>query len=148
VFEFASSLASSGFPLDYRFEPIIPVVFREFLCRARSHRHDPTGRLAFAVDELPPWPRLLFLGMQHAMLLSVNLVLIVIVFRRAGAGDAATLSALSLGMIALAISTMLQSMRKGPVGVGIPGSTRIFGYLYRPPRCWRSAPAGFRPSLG
>ncbi|MBV8937786.1 MAG: hypothetical protein JO095_18560, partial [Alphaproteobacteria bacterium] len=41
--------------------------------------------LLYAVDERPPWPRLLFLGLQHAMLLSVNLVLIVIVFRRAGA---------------------------------------------------------------
>jgi len=58
--------------------------------------------LLYVVDEMPPWPRLLFLGMQHAMLLSVNLVLIVIVFRHAGAGDAATLRALSLGMIALA----------------------------------------------
>jgi hypothetical protein len=57
--------------------------------------------LLYAVDEMPPWPRLVVLGMQHAMLLSVNLVLIVIVFRRAGVGDAATLSALSLGMIAL-----------------------------------------------
>ena len=47
--------------------------------------------LLYAVDELPPWSRLVVLGMQHAMLLSVNLVLIVIVFRRAGAGDAATL---------------------------------------------------------
>jgi hypothetical protein len=35
--------------------------------------------------------------MQHAMLLSVNLVLIVIVFRRAGVGNAAMLDALSLG---------------------------------------------------
>src|SRR5215472_8558620 len=74
--------------------------------------------LLYGVDEMPPWPRLLFLGMQHAMLLSVNLVLIIIVFRHAGAGDAATLSALSLGMIALAISTVLQSVRKGPVGSG------------------------------
>jgi xanthine permease XanP len=74
--------------------------------------------LLYAVDEMPPWPRLAFLGMQHAMLLSVNLVLIVIVFRRAGASDAVTLSALSLGMIGLAISTLLQSMKKGPVGSG------------------------------
>ena len=74
--------------------------------------------LLYAVDEMPPWPRLVVLGMQHAMLLSVNLVLIVIVFRRTGAGDAATLDALSLGMIALAIATVLQSMRKGPVGSG------------------------------
>src|SRR6516165_3762673 len=74
--------------------------------------------LLYAVDELPPWPRLVVLGIQHAMLLSVNLVLIVILFRRAGAGDAATLSALSLGMIALAIAAVLQSMRKGPGGSG------------------------------
>ena len=79
--------------------------------------------LLYAVDEMPPWPRLLFLGTQYAMLMSVNLVLIVIVFRRGGASDAATVDALSFGMIALAISTVLQSIRKGPVGSG---------YLARP----------------
>ena len=36
--------------------------------------------LTYAVDEMPPWPRLLFLGVQHAALMSVYLVLIVIVF--------------------------------------------------------------------
>src|SRR5271170_7931810 len=87
--------------------------------------------LLYAVDDMPPWPRLLFLGMQHAMLLSVNLVLIVIVFRRAGAGDAAILSALSLGMIALAISTVLQSLPKGSGRLGIPGAAHLFGDLYR-----------------
>jgi xanthine permease XanP len=85
--------------------------------------------LLYAVDEMPPWPRLLVLGMQHAMLLSVNLVLIVIVFRRAGAGDSATLSALSLGMIALAISAVLQSIRKGPVGSGYLAPP-IFSAIY------------------
>src|SRR5215467_6704616 len=74
--------------------------------------------LLYAVDELPPWPRLLFLGMQHTMLMSVYLVLIVIVFRRAGASHATTLNALSFGMIALAASTALQSIWKGPVGSG------------------------------
>jgi NCS2 family nucleobase:cation symporter-2 len=74
--------------------------------------------LLYTVDKLPPWPRLLFLGLQHAMLLSVYLVLIVIVFRHAGASHAATLNALSFGMIALAISTALQSIWKGPVGSG------------------------------
>jgi len=72
--------------------------------------------LLYRVDELPPWPRLLFLGIQHAMLMSVYLVLIVIVFRHAGASHATTLNALSCGMIALAASTMLQSIWKGPVG--------------------------------
>ena len=27
--------------------------------------------LIYAVDELPPWPRLIFLGAQHAVLMSV-----------------------------------------------------------------------------
>jgi len=34
--------------------------------------------LIYGVDELPPWPRLIFLGAQHAVLMSVYLVLIVI----------------------------------------------------------------------
>lgn len=87
-----------------------------WLCRSENPRAAPDRiiiirpeDLIYTVDEMPPWPRLLVLGMQHAMLLSVNLVLIVIVFRRAGADDTATLSALSLGMIALAISTVLLS---------------------------------------
>ena len=78
------------------------------------------------------------------MLLSVNLVLIVIVFRRAGAADAATLDALSLGMIALAISTVLQCLPKGPVGSGYLAPP-IFSAIYIGPAVWRPAPAGFRP---
>jgi len=50
--------------------------------------------------------------------MSVYLVLIVIVFRDAGASHAATLSALSLGMVALAISAVLQAIWRGPVGSG------------------------------
>jgi NCS2 family nucleobase:cation symporter-2 len=74
--------------------------------------------LIYGVEELPPWPRLIFLGAQHAVLMSVYLVLIVIVFRSASASHAATLSALSLGMVALAISTVLQAIWHGPVGSG------------------------------
>jgi xanthine/uracil permease len=33
--------------------------------------------LIYGVDELPPWSRLVFLGAQHAVLMSVYLVLIV-----------------------------------------------------------------------
>ena len=75
----------------------------------------------YAVDELPPWPRLIFLGAQHAALMSVYLVLIVIVFRSADASHAATLTALSLGMIALATSTVLQNM--------VPGTKESRGFL-------------------
>ena len=74
--------------------------------------------LIYGVDERPPCLHLIFLGAQHAALMSVYLLLVVIVFRHAGAGDAATLNALSLGMVALAVSTMLQAVWKGPVGSG------------------------------
>ena len=70
--------------------------------------------LIYAVDDMPPWPRLIFLGLQHALLMSVYLVLIVIVFRRAGAAPATTMSALGLGLAALAVGTALQAMRLGP----------------------------------
>ena len=39
--------------------------------------------LIYAVDERPPLLRLIFLGLQHAVLMSVYPVLIVIVFRHA-----------------------------------------------------------------
>ena len=103
--------------------------------------------LLYAVDEMPPWPRLLFLGMQHAMLLSVNLILIVIVFRRAGAGDAATLSALSLGMIALAISTVLQSIRKGPIGSGYLAPP-VFSAIYIGPTVLAAGAGGLPAVFG
>src|SRR5499427_4820765 len=103
--------------------------------------------LLYGVDELPPWPRLLFLGMQQAMLLSVNLVLIVIVFRRAGAGDAATLSALSLGMIALAISTVFQSIRRGPIGSGYLAPP-VFSAIYIGPAVLAAGTGGLPAVFG
>ena len=55
--------------------------------------------LIYAVDERPPWPRLVLLGLQHAMLMSVYLVLIVIVFRHA------VFSAIHIGPAVLAANT-------------------------------------------
>ena len=103
--------------------------------------------LLYRVDELPPWPRLLFLGMQHAMLMSIYLVLIVIVFRHAGASDTAILNALSCGMIALATSTVLQSIWKGPVGSGYLAPP-VFSAIYIGPAVLAAGTGGFRPSSG
>src|SRR5205823_13452208 len=80
---------------------------RSLLSAAETCDHPVMTRpedLIYAVDERPPWLRLIFLGMQHAVLMSVYPVLIVIVFRHAGASHAETVSALSLGMVALAAS--------------------------------------------
>jgi xanthine permease XanP len=97
--------------------------------------------LIYAVDELPPWPRLIFLGVQHAVLMSVYLVLIVIVFRSADASHAATLSALSLGMIALAISTILQAIWRGPVGSGYLAPP-VFSAIYIGPAVFAAETGG------
>ena len=101
--------------------------------------------LIYAVDELPPWPRLVFLGAQHAVLMSVYLVLIVIVFRSAQASHAATLNALSLGMIALAISAALQAIWRGPIGSGYLAPP-VFSAIYIGPAVF-AAEAGGLPAV-
>ena len=103
--------------------------------------------LLYGLDELPPWPRLLFLGIQHAMLMSVYLVLIVIVFRHAGASHAVTLNALSCGMIALAASTVLQSIWKGPVGSGYLASP-VFSAIYIGPAVLAAGTGGLPAVFG
>jgi xanthine/uracil permease len=97
--------------------------------------------LIYAVDERPPWLRLVFLGLQHAMLMSVYLVLIVIVFRHAGASHEATLNALSLGLVALAVSTMLQATARGPIGSGYLAPP-VFSAIYIGPAVLAADTAG------
>jgi len=74
--------------------------------------------LIYAVNERPPWLRLILLGLQHALLMMVYLVIVVIVVRSAHASEDIAQNAVSMGMIALAISTTLQAIRKGPIGSG------------------------------
>jgi hypothetical protein len=97
--------------------------------------------LIYAVDERPPLLRLIFLGLQHALLMSVYLVLIVIVFRHAGASHAATVSALSLGMLALAASTVLQAIWRGPVGSGYLARP-VFSAIYIGPAVLAASTSG------
>jgi xanthine permease XanP len=100
--------------------------------------------LIYVVDERPPWRRLIFLGAQHAVLMSVYLVLIVIVFRHAGASHAATLNALSLGMVALAISTVLRAVWRGPVGSGYLAPP-VFSAIYIGPAVLAADTGGLPP---
>jgi NCS2 family nucleobase:cation symporter-2 len=97
--------------------------------------------LIYAVDERPPLGHLVFLGAQHAALMSIYLVLIVIVFGHAGAGAAATLNALSLGMVALAVSTLLQAIRRGPVGSGYLAPP-VFSAIYIGPSVFAAGVGG------
>ena len=82
--------------------------------------------LIYAVDEWPPWPKLVLLGLQQAILSAVYLVLIVIVARAARAPAETAMSMVSLGMIAVAISTggaspaLAQRLRDDIAGVVRP----------------------------
>jgi xanthine permease XanP len=79
--------------------------------------------------------------------MSVYLVLIVIVFRHADASYAATLNALSFGMIALAASTVLQSIWKGPVGSGYLAPP-VFSAIYIGPAVLAAATGGLPAVFG
>ncbi len=91
----------------------------------------PDG-LIYSVNEVPPPLQLFLLGLQHAALLCVYLILIVIVVRAGGATPAETVDAVSLGMIAAAIGTMLQALRRGPVGSGFLAAP-VFSAIYLGP---------------
>jgi xanthine permease XanP len=74
--------------------------------------------LIYALDEMPPWPHLLGLGLQHVAVISPYLVMVALVAEAAKLPHAAAQSAVSLAMIAVAFMTVLQSSRLGPVGSG------------------------------
>ncbi|WP_288901539.1 solute carrier family 23 protein [uncultured Sneathiella sp.] len=106
----------------------------------------PEG-LIYAVDERPPWLTLLLLGGQYAGLLAAYLVLIVIVFKAGGASHEDTVSAVSLGMIAVAIATVLQALRKGPVGSGFLAAP-VFSAIYLGPSVLAAKTVGLPAVFG
>jgi xanthine permease XanP len=62
--------------------------------------------LIYAVDERPPGLQLALLGLQHAVMISVYLVLIVIIMRAARVTDAVALSAVGMGLVANRLETI------------------------------------------
>ncbi len=90
------------------------------------------AELIYAVDDVPPFHRLVLLGLQYAALLAVYLILIVIVFRVSGASREATIDAVSLGMIAAGVGVMLQALKRGPIGSGFLAAP-VFSAIYLGP---------------
>ena len=74
--------------------------------------------LIYGVDEIPPISITVLSGFQHAGIIAINLIFPVIVFRAAGASTAVVATLLSVGMCILAIGTLIQANRRGPVGSG------------------------------
>jgi NCS2 family nucleobase:cation symporter-2 len=101
--------------------------------------------LDYAVDETPPPLKLLALGLQHAVLVSVYLVLVVVVVRAAKAPEAVVLSMLSFAMLALAAAAVLQALPRGPVGSGYL-AVPVYSAIYLGPSVL-AAEAGGLPAV-
>lgn len=75
------------------------------------------NELVYGVNDKPPLVTLAFLGLQHVILMSVYLVLVVIVVRASDLSNATAMNAVRMGMIALALTSALQALRP-PFGSG------------------------------
>ncbi|HWL69763.1 MAG TPA: solute carrier family 23 protein [Geminicoccus sp.] len=103
--------------------------------------------LSYDVDAVPPPLQVVLLGVQYAVMLAIYLILIVIVFRAAQADEEVTRSAISLGMIAAAIATVLQALRSGPVGSGFLAPP-VYSAIYLGPSIQAAAVGGLPAVFG
>ena len=93
---------------------------------SKEVRVGPPGRaqclrppdLIFALDERPPLAHLILLGAQHVAVICPYLVFVTLIAQAAGASTTVASDAVGLGMIAIALATLLQAHRLGPVGSG------------------------------
>src|ERR1700757_2593203 len=88
---------------------------------ARPSRNDQRERppdLIYALDDRPPPAHLILLGAQHVAVICPYLVFVALITQASGASSAVASHAVGLGMIAIALATLLQAHRLGPVGSG------------------------------
>lgn len=89
-----------------------------FAAPIASAKAKKPNSLIYAVDDKPPVALLALNGVQHVGLIAINLVYPLLVFRSIDTPVQLIADLLGLGMFVLAIATMLQAMRLGPVGSG------------------------------
>jgi xanthine permease XanP len=91
--------------------------WQQILRSARPARKKP-GELIYGVDNVPPPLTILFMGMQHVGLIRIELIYPLLVIQLAGLSPESSANMLSLAMIALGLTAVLQSLPRGPVGSG------------------------------
>jgi len=79
-------------------------------------RKPPT--LIYGLEDTPPLVVSAFNGVQHVALVAINFIYPLVIFRAAGAPLEVIGSLLSTGILVLAIGTVLQIRRMGPLGSG------------------------------
>jgi xanthine permease XanP len=77
----------------------------------------PAG-LIYGVDDVPPWPALSLLAVQHIFLMSSTLVLPIVLVSEIGGDFTQVQAVVALTMIACGIGTILQAMRWRGIGSG------------------------------
>lgn len=74
--------------------------------------------LVYGLQDRPPLPLTLLFGLQQVCMMAVGVFFPVIIARACGATPEVTKAMVSLTMIAGGLGTILQSLRKGPIGSG------------------------------
>ena len=74
--------------------------------------------LVYGLNEIPPPLVTLGNAVQHVALIGINVVYPLLVFRAAGASTALVANLIAVGLLVLGAGTILQWMRRGPVGSG------------------------------
>jgi xanthine permease XanP len=76
------------------------------------------SNITYGVDDRPPVPATLILALQHLFFLGVGLMFPVIVLRAINAPPGQIEAVVSLSMIAAGLGTIVQTLKRGPVGSG------------------------------
>jgi NCS2 family nucleobase:cation symporter-2 len=74
---------------------------------------------AYWLDEVPPLGITLFSGLQHIGLVCAFLPIPLAIAREAGLADARIVDVISVSMLVLGVTAILQVLRRGPVGSGL-----------------------------
>lgn len=82
-----------------------------------SERKKPAS-LVYDVDEVPPFFTALMLSVQHVFVLSVGWIFVAVFVTTATGSSHEAANVIRLSMIASGLATMLQALRRGPIGSG------------------------------
>src|SRR6201984_989685 len=84
---------------------------------SHSARVKPAN-LIYSVDEVPPLPLTIVLGLQHVFVMSVGWIFVVVVATSIGTSALETQTLIRMSMIASGLATILQAQTRGPIGSG------------------------------
>ena len=76
------------------------------------------ANLIYGVDDKPPLGTLLLLALQHASVISVGWIFVLVIVTGIGGTSQQAEGVIQISMIASGIATILQARTKGPVGSG------------------------------